>query len=67
MQEKLERLEQHLSHVERQSEELNEVVIQQGKELARLKKVLERLTQTLEADLIDRIQSNNAPPPHYGR
>jgi uncharacterized coiled-coil protein SlyX len=64
---RLERLELHLSHVERQSEELNAVVIQQGKEIARLKKVLERLTQSFEADQIERIQSNNPPPPHYGR
>jgi uncharacterized coiled-coil protein SlyX len=65
--ERIGRLEANLSHAEHQAEQLNEVVIEQGKEIVRLRKQLERLSQTFEAEQIDRIRTNNPPPPHYGR
>lgn len=64
---RIERLEASLSHAERQAEQLNEVVISQGKELLRMRKQLDRLAETFEADQIDRIRTQNTPPPHYGR
>ncbi len=64
---RIEHLESTVSHVERQTEQLNEVVISQGKELLRLRKQLERMSETFEADQMDRIRTQNTPPPHYGR
>jgi uncharacterized coiled-coil protein SlyX len=64
---RIEQLESSVSHVERQAEQLNEVVISQGKELLRLRKQLERMAETFEADQLDRIRTQNTPPPHYGR
>lgn len=67
LSQRTERLESHVSHLERQLETLNEVVIDHGKEILRLRKVIERLTESIEAEQLDRIRSNNTPPPHYGR
>ncbi len=64
---RIEHLESSVSHTERQAEQLNEVVISQGKELLRLRKQLERIAETFEADQMDRIRTPNTPPPHYGR
>lgn len=63
----LQRLESHVAHVERQNDMLNEVVVEQGKELARLCKQLERLSQSFEAQELDRVRSHSSPPPHHGR
>lgn len=65
--ERLQRLEAHLAHVERQNDSLNAVVIEQGRELARMKKLVERLRDSFEAQDLDGIRSNNPPPPHHGR
>ena len=64
---RIERLEAHLAHVERQNDALNEVVVEQGKELLRLRKQVERISQSFESQELERVRSNNAPPPHYGR
>ncbi len=64
---RIERLESSVSHAERQAEQLNEVVISQGKELLRLRKQLDRIAETFEADQMDRTRTPNTPPPHYGR
>jgi uncharacterized coiled-coil protein SlyX len=62
---KLEVLESHLAHLERQYEQLNEVVIEQGKKLARASSRLKTLGQTLEVIELERIKSTNPKPPHY--
>ena len=62
---RLDKLESHLAHLEHQVEQLNEVVIEQGKLLDRLKKEAQRqcaIMQTLE---LERIKSNVQKPPHY--
>ena len=64
---RIEQLESSLSHAERQAEQLNEVVIAQGKELLRMRKQLDRISEAFEADQMDRIRTQNTPPPHYGR
>ena len=64
---RLERLEAHLAHVERQNDVLNEVVVEQGKELLRLRKQVERISQSFESQEMERVRSNNAPHPQYGR
>jgi uncharacterized coiled-coil protein SlyX len=44
---------------------LNGVIIEQGKLLERLKKEVQRQTSTMETLELERIKSNNVPPPHY--
>ncbi len=65
LRERLEALESHLAHLERQYEQLNEVVIAQGKELAGAQTRLRRLGQTLETIELERIKATNPKPPHY--
>jgi SlyX protein len=60
-----EKLETNLAHLEHQVEQLNGVVIEQGKLLERLKKEVQRQTRAMESLELERIQSNNARPPHY--
>ncbi len=65
LRERLEALESHLAHLERQYEQLNEVVIAQGKELAKAQTRLRGLGQSLETIELERIKSTNPRPPHY--
>ena len=60
-----EKLEANLAHLEHQVEQLNGVVIEQGKLLERLKKDVQRQTRAMETLELERIQSNNQKPPHY--
>ncbi len=62
---RLEKPESHLAHLERQYEQLNEVVIAQGKELAKAQTRLRGLGQSLETIELERIKSTNPRPPHY--
>lgn len=65
MEERLQKLESHLAHVERIVDELNQVVIEQGRALRRLQAQQQRLTASVESAELDRIKSTNAKPPHY--
>jgi uncharacterized coiled-coil protein SlyX len=62
---RLQRIESHLAHLERQVEEINGVVVEQGRTIERLKAQLRRQSETLETIELDRIKSTNAKPPHY--
>jgi uncharacterized coiled-coil protein SlyX len=59
------RVESALAHLERQHEELNGVVVEQARSLARMQKELGRATQALESAELERIRANNQKPPHY--
>jgi len=61
----LKKLESHIAHLEHQVEQLNEVVIEQGKVVDRLKKEVQRQTKTMETLELERIKDTNAKPPHY--
>jgi uncharacterized coiled-coil protein SlyX len=61
----LERAEAAVAHLERQYDELNAVVIVQGREIERLRRALERLGETLETQELDRVRSTQTKPPHY--
>jgi len=63
--EQWERIESHLAHLERQYEELNQVVIEQGKVLARLQKENAKVSDAVQTIELDRIRANNPKPPHY--
>ncbi|MEI8292173.1 MAG: SlyX family protein [Verrucomicrobiota bacterium] len=61
----MEKLESNLAHLEHQVEEMNHVLIEQGKLLDRLKKEVQRQNIAMQTLELERIQSNNQKPPHY--
>lgn len=62
---RLEKLESHLSHVERLVEQMNEVLVEQGRVVTRLQARLRQVNDTLEAQELERIRTTSAKPPHY--
>ena len=62
---RLERIEAHVTHLEHQVEQLNGVLIEQGKLVGRLKKEVQRQSAAMETIELERIKANNAKPPHY--
>jgi uncharacterized coiled-coil protein SlyX len=65
MEDRLHKLESHLAFLERQYDELNQVVIEQGRALARVQSELARASEALQTAEIERIRANNPKPPHY--
>ncbi len=66
MNEEIEKLEIKISYLESANEELNDVVIAQGKEINHLKIQLEKIEKKVE-DLIEETSESrpNRRPPHY--
>ena len=62
---RVENLEAHVTHLEHQVEQLNDVIIEQGKLLERLRKEVQRQTTAMQTLELERIRSNNPPPPHH--
>lgn len=62
---RLEKIESHIAHLEHQVEQLNEVIIGQGKALDGLKKQVQRQAATMDSLEMDRIKATNAKPPHH--
>jgi uncharacterized coiled-coil protein SlyX len=62
---RLDRLEANLAHLENQVEQLNEVLIAQGKVVAQLKKQVLRQAAAMETLELERIRGNTPPPPHH--
>ncbi len=62
---RMDTLESHVAHLEHQVEQLNGVVIEQGKLLDRLKKEVQRQSSTMQTLELERMKSNNQKPPHY--
>jgi uncharacterized coiled-coil protein SlyX len=65
LSQRLERVEAHSAHLERQVEQLNEVVIEQGKLVDRLKKEVQRQSAAMETLELERKKATNPKPPHY--
>jgi len=61
----MEKLESHVAHLEHQVEQLNEVIIEQGKLLDKLKKEIQRQSNSLQTLELERVRSNTQKPPHY--
>ena len=59
------KIESHLAHLERQYEELNKVVIEQGRTIARLLKENTKVSSAVQAMELERVRANNPKPPHY--
>lgn len=64
--ERLQRLEAHVSHLEHLCDQLNAVVTDQARELDRLRQGLQRIGRSVESMEMDRIKANNPKPPHHG-
>lgn len=62
---RLERLEAHVAHLERQCDELNQVIIEQGRMLRSLQAGQRRMAETLETQELERIRTHVTKPPHY--
>jgi SlyX protein len=62
---RMDKLESLLAHLEHQVEELNSVVIEQGKLLERLKKETQRQSSAMQTLELERIKANQQKPPHY--
>ena len=58
------KLESHVAELERMVEELNKVVIDQGKRLQRLLNQHQEVANTVESIEMDRIRATNPKPPH---
>jgi uncharacterized coiled-coil protein SlyX len=65
LEERLLRLETNVTHLEHLCEQLNQVVTDQSKTIARLQAVQQQLSQSMESQELDRIKGTNAKPPHY--
>ena len=61
---RLEAVEMHLTHLERQVEQLNEVLVEQNGLTAKLKKEVQRQSAVLQTMELERIKANNPRPPH---
>ncbi len=62
---RIDKLELHLTHLEHQVEQLNAVIIDQGKLLDRLKKEVQRQSSIMQTQELERMKSNNQKPSHY--
>jgi len=62
---RLEKIESALAHLEHQYEQLNAVVIEQGRLLARLQKEFAKTSEAVQTIELERIRANNPKPPHY--
>jgi SlyX protein len=62
---RLERIEASIAHLEHQVEQLNGVLIEQGRLVERLKKEVQRQSTQLESQELEQIKANNPKPPHH--
>jgi uncharacterized coiled-coil protein SlyX len=65
--ERLEKIESHLAHLEHLFDQLNHVVLEQGRGLARLQAQQQKISQTVETIELERVKTTNPKPPHYSR
>ena len=61
---RMDRLESHLAHLEHQVEQLNGVVIEQGKLLDWLRKETQRQSGAMQTLELERMKSDVQKPPH---
>ena len=62
---RIDKIESHVAHLDRQIDQLNEVAVEQSREMDRLKKLVGRLSLSLESAELDRVKSVDSKPPHY--
>jgi uncharacterized coiled-coil protein SlyX len=54
-----------MAHLEHLVEQLNQVVVEQGRAIIRLQAQQQQLASTVESQELERIKSTNVKPPHY--
>ena len=59
------KIESSLAHLEHQVEQMNGVIVEQGKLLERMKKEVLRTSSAMETLELERIRANVTKPPHY--
>ncbi len=64
--ERLEKVETNLAHLEHLYDQLNQVVLEQARLLARLQAGHQQVSHTVESMELERIKGTNPKPPHYG-
>jgi uncharacterized coiled-coil protein SlyX len=64
-EERFQRLEAHVTELEHALDQMNSVLIEQGKLLRRLHTQNQSLSETMTTLEMDRIRSVNTKPPHY--
>ncbi len=62
---RLSQMESHYAHLEHQVEQMNRVLVEQGKLLERMKKEVLRQSSAMETLELERIKGNVQKPPHY--
>ncbi len=62
---RLQQIEQHIAHLEHHVDQMNTILLEQQNVLMRLKKEVQRQTQTLQTMELERIKANITKPPHY--
>ena len=63
--ERLKKVESSLAHLEHQYDQLNQVVTEQARQLAKLQALQQKISQSVEGMELERIKSTNSKPPHY--
>jgi SlyX protein len=63
--ERFAKLESHVAHLEHQVEQLNGVVIEQGKVIDRLRKQVQLQARAMETAVVEQAKANNPKPPHH--
>ena len=63
--ERLEKVESNLAHLEHQYDQLNQVVLEQSRQLAKMQSLQQKVSQSLENIELERIKGTNPRPPHY--
>ena len=62
---RMEQMEASQAHLEHQVEQMNGVLIQQGRLVELMKKQVQRQSAVLESIELERIKANQTKPPHY--
>jgi uncharacterized coiled-coil protein SlyX len=65
LHDRLTKLESHLMHLEHHCDQLNQVVLDQGRQIAKMAAQQQRISETVDNIELDRIKSTNTKPPHY--
>lgn len=62
---RLVRIESHVAVLERLVEELNGVIVEQQKQIAKLQTQATNISQVIDAQEFERMKETQSKPPHY--
>ncbi len=61
---RLQRIEAALAHLEHRHDQLDAMIVEHGRIIARLQHLVRQLSETVERAEIDRIRADTRKPPH---